>query len=100
MERNQSSDLGRLLAEARHAAGLSQQALASRAGCSIGYVAVLEKGYVPAQSNVLPRLLAALAGDDGEQRRSANENGASAGNADAEKLGTGAAHHADYTYPN
>ncbi len=97
MKRNQSSDLGRLLAEARHAAGLSQQALASRACCSVGYVAVLEKGYAPARSNVLPRLLAALAGDDGEQRRSANENGASAGNADAEKLTDGAGHHESYS---
>lgn len=48
------------LREQRRAAGLSQQDLAQRAGCSISYVRVLEQGFAPDRSDVLPRILNAL----------------------------------------
>lgn len=48
------------LREARRAAGLSQAELASAAGCSEGYVRLLERGFQPRYSDVTPRLLAAL----------------------------------------
>lgn len=40
--------------------GLSQAALAGMAGCSIAFLGNLERGYVPARSEVIPRLLAAI----------------------------------------
>ena len=46
--------------DARKAAGLTQQQLAQRAGCSMAYVRVIEAGYTPAQSDVLPRVFAVL----------------------------------------
>ncbi len=46
--------------EARKAAGLTQQQLATLAGCSMAYVRVIEAGYTPAQSDVLPRVFAVL----------------------------------------
>jgi transcriptional regulator with XRE-family HTH domain len=49
----------------RHAAGLSQQALAARAECSISAVALFERGYAPKRSAVLDRVLAALTGERG-----------------------------------
>lgn len=45
----------------RRAAGMSQQRLAELAGCSVSMVRVLESGYEPERSDVLPRLVAALA---------------------------------------
>ena len=45
----------------RIAAGLSQQALATEARCSIGMVRQLEAGAVPRHSAVLGRVLQALA---------------------------------------
>jgi transcriptional regulator with XRE-family HTH domain len=50
------------LHERRKAAGLSQQRLAELAGCSLTFVRVLEAGYEPATSAVLPRILAVLDG--------------------------------------
>lgn len=44
----------------RRSAGMSQQRLAELAGCSVSMVRVLESGYEPERSDVLPRLLAAL----------------------------------------
>lgn len=44
----------------RRAAGLSQQRVAERAGCSLSMIRILESGYVPEHSDVLPRVLAAL----------------------------------------
>lgn len=44
----------------RRRAGLSQQELAQLAGCSLSYVALLEKGYRPAGSTVLPGIVAIL----------------------------------------
>jgi len=58
----------RSLRAEREAAGLSRQALATRADCSIAAVAVFEHGYEPERSDVLPRLWAvldALDNDDG-----------------------------------
>jgi transcriptional regulator with XRE-family HTH domain len=46
--------------EARLAANLSQQQIAIRACCSISYVRLLERGFQPTRSDVLPRVLAAL----------------------------------------
>lgn len=52
---------GRLdLRQARKTAGLSQQQLATIAGCSVASVAIFERGYQPEHSDVLPRLRAAL----------------------------------------
>ena len=48
------------LRELRRATGLSQQELAFRAHCSLPYVAMLERGFAPTHSNVLPRILTAL----------------------------------------
>ena len=49
------------LRELRKAAGLSQQALAERAKCSISAVALFERGYAPRRSATLKRVLAVLA---------------------------------------
>lgn len=48
------------LRQLRRAAGLSQQELAERAHCSIAIVRLLEGGYQPKHSDVLPRLVAIL----------------------------------------
>lgn len=48
------------LRAARRAAGLSQQELAQRAGCSIAYLRLLERGFAPDRSTVLPRIVHAL----------------------------------------
>ena len=53
------------LRELRRAQGLSQQDLARLAACSVGYVRLLERGFEPSESRVMPRLLAALAGEAG-----------------------------------
>jgi transcriptional regulator with XRE-family HTH domain len=45
---------------ARIDAGLSQQELAARAGCSVSFVGLLEGGYLPANSDVLPRVLSVI----------------------------------------
>jgi transcriptional regulator with XRE-family HTH domain len=44
----------------RRRRGLSQQRLAELAGCSLSMVRVLESGYQPERSDVLPRVLLAL----------------------------------------
>lgn len=49
------------LRELRKAAGLSQQALAEQAKCSISAVALFERGYAPRRSATLDRVLAVLA---------------------------------------
>lgn len=60
MNANATQDRGRLRA-ARKAAGLSQQRVAELAGCSVGYVRVLEAGYTPdAGSKVFRRILNVL----------------------------------------
>ncbi len=48
------------LRELRRTAALSQQQVAVRAECSIGYVRLLERGFEPRRSDVLPRVLAVL----------------------------------------
>lgn len=48
------------LKDLRREAGVSQQELAARAGCSVAYVRMIEGGWRPAQSDVLPRILAVL----------------------------------------
>jgi transcriptional regulator with XRE-family HTH domain len=53
----------------RRDAGLSQQRVAELAHCSIATVALLERGYRPNTSDVLPRIVDAL-----------NEEGRPAGN--------------------
>lgn len=47
----------------RRAAGLSQQALAERAKCSISSVVLFERGYAPPRSGTLARVLAVLTGE-------------------------------------
>jgi transcriptional regulator with XRE-family HTH domain len=44
----------------RQAAGLSQETLAHRAQCSVAMVKLLESGYQPDRSEVLPRVLEVL----------------------------------------
>jgi hypothetical protein len=44
----------------RRGAGLSQQRVAELAHCSLAAVALFEKGYRPAESSVLPRIIAAI----------------------------------------
>lgn len=56
------------LKERRKAAGLTQQALATRAGCSLAYVTVLENGYTPRGSNVLPRILRVIQEAERDER--------------------------------
>jgi transcriptional regulator with XRE-family HTH domain len=51
------------LRQLRRAAGLSQQELAERTHCSIAIVRLLESGYQPKHSDVLPRLVAVLESD-------------------------------------
>jgi transcriptional regulator with XRE-family HTH domain len=52
---------GTSLKDRRADSGLSQQALAERAGCSIGMVRLLEQGLQPSQSEVLARIETVLA---------------------------------------
>jgi len=40
--------------------GLSQESVARTVNCSAGYVRLLESGYAPGRSDVLPRVIAAL----------------------------------------
>jgi transcriptional regulator with XRE-family HTH domain len=47
--------------QVRRAAGISQEALAQCAGCSLSMVRLLESGYRPDASNVLDRVLSVLA---------------------------------------
>lgn len=56
----QATNSGGSLRAARREAGLSRQRLAELAGCSIGYLTLLERGYAPITSDVLPRVIAAL----------------------------------------
>lgn len=48
------------LRERRRAAGLSRQQLAHEVGCSLSHLQMLESGYRPDTSAVLPRVLRAL----------------------------------------
>lgn len=58
---------GPTIRNCRRAAGLSQQALAQKAECSIGYVRVLERGYLPGKrSPTLSRIIRTLEGDRNE----------------------------------
>jgi transcriptional regulator with XRE-family HTH domain len=61
MNTNAKGDGGELRMR-RRMAGLSQQALAERAHCSMSYVALLEKGFTPISSLVLERIVAVLDG--------------------------------------
>jgi transcriptional regulator with XRE-family HTH domain len=47
---------------ARREAGLTQEQLAARADCSVDYIRLLERGYAPRFSDVVPRVLVALKG--------------------------------------
>lgn len=55
-----SGPRGGHLRQARQALGLSQEALARRADCSTAYVRLLERGFEPQRSDVLPRIAQAL----------------------------------------
>ncbi len=60
MSANATAEIGANLRAARRAAGLSQQALAERAVCSVSMVRLVESGYEPDGSLVLPRIRLAL----------------------------------------
>lgn len=78
------------LRAARRAAGLTQQTLAERAGCSISYVRLIEQGFAPTSSDVLPRIADALT----------KENEARAANADlAQNADAGGDNDTLYPYP-
>lgn len=49
-----------VIAARRRALGLSQHRLATLAGCSRTSIALLEGGYAPQRSAVLPRVVAAI----------------------------------------
>jgi predicted transcriptional regulator len=49
-----------LIRKRRGELGLSRQQLASRVGCSMSYLALLEGGYMPGASDVLPRIMRVL----------------------------------------
>ena len=51
---------GGLIREQRRAVGLRQEDLAQRAGCSTIYVRMIESGYAPRYSDVIPRIMQAL----------------------------------------
>lgn len=64
--------------ERRRAVGLSQEALAREADCSLAYVRLLERGYRPHTGTVLPRIASALgceasdfSGLEGERKETA-----------------------------
>lgn len=44
----------------RRSLGLSQEEVARSADCSTGYIRLLERGFAPGHSDVLPRVIAAL----------------------------------------
>lgn len=60
MSANATPPVGAFLREQRREAGLSQQALAAQAGCSIAMVRLLESGYLPSSGSVIERITAAL----------------------------------------
>jgi transcriptional regulator with XRE-family HTH domain len=51
----------------RLAAGLSQLELAQRAGCADSTIRLFDRGYVPAHSKALARVLAVLEGAEGRE---------------------------------
>jgi transcriptional regulator with XRE-family HTH domain len=58
--RDVAGPLHEVLRDARQEAGVSQEQLARKADCSTIYASMLERGYTPNQSDVLPRVIAAL----------------------------------------
>jgi transcriptional regulator with XRE-family HTH domain len=82
MSANATASIG-YLREQRRAQGLSQQALAERAGCSVSYVRLLEAGYSPDVSAVLDRITAALTDEERQ-----------AGSPDALQISAGQGRHA------
>ena len=62
------------LRAARLKAGLTQERLAVEAGCSGGYVRLLERGFMPAHSDVLPRLFAAIDAAQNSDERPASRS--------------------------
>lgn len=62
-DENVTGGPGGSIRERRRRKGLTQEQLADRAGCSIDYVRLLDRGYVPRYSDVLPRVLSVLNAD-------------------------------------
>jgi predicted transcriptional regulator len=60
--------MGLSLKDQRRAAGLTRQQLATEVGCSIAFLAMVEDGYRPAQSAVLPRIVACLEAHNDHER--------------------------------
>lgn len=63
MSANGTASVGGLRAR-RLAAGLTQQQVAAGASCSLSYIRLLERGFVPVESDVLPRVLRLLNDED------------------------------------
>jgi predicted transcriptional regulator len=57
---NDSPSTGGSLRQRRRRLNISQEDLARLADCSTGYVRLLERGFQPEHSDVLPRVIAAL----------------------------------------
>jgi predicted transcriptional regulator len=57
---NNGTASGGSIREARLALHLSQEDLARRADCSTVYVRMIEGGYTPTESSVIPRIMRAL----------------------------------------
>jgi transcriptional regulator with XRE-family HTH domain len=64
---NATSDSG-ALRQLRRTAGLTQQQVAFKADCSLSYIRLLEQGFLPEHSDVLPRVLRALELPHDEER--------------------------------
>ena len=58
--KRKSPDFAPLIRERRQALGLSQQKLAQLADCSLASVSLLERGYRPGRSEVIPAILSVL----------------------------------------
>jgi len=80
------------LRAARLRAGLTQERLAVAAGCSGGYVRLLERGFAPEHSAVLPRLLAVIATEADRRTAPVNDDGTAANGPAGEERDDGAQH--------
>lgn len=60
MTRGKITAPGRRLKAQREARGFTQVDLARLAGCSVRHIRLLERGYIPGRSRVLPDLLRVL----------------------------------------
>jgi len=64
--------MGNSIKDQRLAAGLTQQQLAAETPCSVAFVQMVEGGYRPGRSDVLPRLVAVLEAHQNDLNPAAN----------------------------